>query len=132
MEPWTNGFTIDVANRDAGKRGHRVAQAQALVNAAALSLAGAEWLAKARVRKSLMDWHATRQREELLAAQEKDQQEALKLFDARIAAGESSQVESLQPAALQSKQAHHPGSAEDERRGARLRLPGPWAFRCMH
>ncbi len=33
MEPWTNGFTLDVPIETAGKRKYRAAQAQALVNA---------------------------------------------------------------------------------------------------
>ena len=96
MPPWANGFTFDVPIETAGKRGHRVAQAQALVNAAALNLSTAEWAARARVRKALSDLYAAKQREELFASQEVDLQDALKLYDARIAAGESSQVDSLQ------------------------------------
>ena len=96
MPPWANGFTFDVPIETAGKRGHRVAQARALVNAAALNLATAEWAARARVRKALFDLHAAKQREELFTSQEVDLQDALKLYDARIAAGESSQLDSLQ------------------------------------
>lgn len=94
--PWTNGFTLDVPVETAGKRRHRIAQAQALVNAAALNLSTAERLAQSKVRSSLFALFAARQRAELLAKQESDQAETVKLFDARIAAGEASRVESLQ------------------------------------
>lgn len=62
MAPWANGFTFDVPIETAGKRGHRVAQAQASVNAAALNLSTAEWAARARVRKALSELHAAKQR----------------------------------------------------------------------
>ena len=94
--PWTNGFTLDVPIETAGKRGQRVAQAQALVNAAALNLSTAERNAASRVCRSLFALYAAEQREELLVRQQTDQGEAVKLFDARIAAGEISRVESLQ------------------------------------
>ena len=94
--PWTNGFTLDVPIETAGKRGQRIAQAQALVNAAALDLSTMEGTVAARVRNSFLTLYAARQREELLGAQQTDQAEAVKLFDARIAAGEVSRVESLQ------------------------------------
>jgi outer membrane protein TolC len=94
--PWTNGFILDVPIETAGKRGYRVAQAQALVNAAALNLSTAEITTVARVRKSLIALYVAQQREELLVHQQADQEETVKLFDARIAAGEISRVESLQ------------------------------------
>jgi outer membrane protein TolC len=94
--PWTNGFILDVPIETAGKRGHRIAQAQALVNAAALNLSTAEIAAVARVRRSLVALYVAQLREELLAHQQADQAETVKLFDARIAAGEISRVESLQ------------------------------------
>ena len=94
--PWTTGFTLDVPIETAGKRGYRVAQSQAVANAAALNLSTAEWVATARVRKSMLEMFAAKQREELLVKQQTDQGEAVKLFDARIAAGEISRVESLQ------------------------------------
>jgi outer membrane protein TolC len=94
--PWTTGFTLDVPIETAGKRGQRIAQAQALANAAALNLSTAEWLAKSRVRRSLFEMDAAKERESLLAAQEADQADALKLVDARIAAGAVSRVESMQ------------------------------------
>ena len=94
--PWTNGFTLDVPIETAGKRGQRVAQAQALVNAAALNLSTAGVNVVSRVRKSLFALFAAQQREGLLATQQADQEETVKLFDARIAAGEISRVETLQ------------------------------------
>jgi outer membrane protein TolC len=94
--PWTTGFTLDIPLETAGKRGHRVAQAQALANAAALNLSHAEWQAKARVRKSLSDLFAAKQRQDLLAKQQTDQEEIVKLLDARIVAGEISRVEAMQ------------------------------------
>ena len=94
--PWANGFTLDVPIETAGKRGQRVAQAQALVNAAALNLSTAGRNAVSRVRKSLFALFAAQQREELLGKQQADQEETVKLFDARIAAGEISRVETLQ------------------------------------
>ncbi len=94
--PWANGFTLDVPIETAGKRGRRIAQAQALVNAAALNLSTAERNVASRVCRSLFALYAAEQREELLGRQQTDQGEAVKLFDARIAAGEISRVESLQ------------------------------------
>lgn len=103
MEPWATGFTLDVPIETAGKRGQRVAQAQAMANAAALNLAHAEWLAKSRVRKNLFELFAAKQRQDLLGRQQADQDEIVKLLDARIVAGEISRLEAMQ-ARLQSSQ----------------------------
>ena len=94
--PWTTGFTLDVPIETAGKRGHRVAQAQALANAAALNLSRAEWQTKARVRKSLFEVFAAQQRQDSLGRQQMDQEEIVKLLDARIVAGEISRLEAMQ------------------------------------
>lgn len=94
--PWTNGFTLDVPIETAGKRGQRIAQALALRNAAALNVSTVEGNVASRVRRSVYALAAAQQREELLGRQQTDQEDALKLFDARIAAGEASRVESLQ------------------------------------
>ncbi len=94
--PWANGFALDVPVETAGKRGQRVAQAQALVNAAALNLSTTERNVASRVCRSLFALFAAQQREELLGTQQADQEETVKLFDARIAAGEISRVETLQ------------------------------------
>lgn len=96
LSPWTNGFMLDVPIETAGKRGQRVAQAQALVNAAALNLQTAERTVQSSVRSSLFILFTAQQREEMAAQQQGDQEVAVKLFDARIAAGEASRVESLQ------------------------------------
>ncbi len=94
--PWANGFTLDVPIETAGKRGQRIAQAQALVNAAALNLSTEEGNVASRVRRSVYALFAAQQREALLGTQQADQEETVKLFDARIAAGEISRVETLQ------------------------------------
>ena len=94
--PWTNGFTLDVPIETAGKRGQRIAQALALRNAAALNVSTIEGTVASRVRRSVYALYAAQQREELLGKQQADQEETVKLFDARIAAGEISRVESLQ------------------------------------
>ena len=94
--PWLNGFTLDVPVETAGKRGQRIAQAQALLNAATLDLSTTEGNVAAKVRNSFFALSAAQQREELLGLQQTDQEEAVKLFDARIAAGEISRMESLQ------------------------------------
>jgi len=83
-----------------------VAQAQALGKRSGAEPRWApEWLAKAALRKSLMDLHATRSARSCWRRRE-DQQEALKLFDARIAAENPRRSNRCRPAALQSKQAH--------------------------
>jgi outer membrane protein TolC len=51
---------------------------------------------EAKVRSSFFTLFAAQQREELAAQQQSGQEEAVKLFDARIAAGEVSRAETLQ------------------------------------
>lgn len=102
-EPWNTGFTLDVPIETAGKRGQRIAQAQALANAAALNLSHAEWQTRSRVRKSLFEVFAAKQRQDLLGKQQADQEEIVKLLDARIVAGEISRLEAMQ-ARLQASQ----------------------------
>jgi len=96
MPPWISGFTLDVPIETAGKRGHRIAQAQALANAAALSFSQAEWFAKSRVRKSLLDSFAAKQRFEIFREQQGDFEETLKLLEAQVEAGEVSRIEAFQ------------------------------------
>ena len=93
FSPWTLGFSLDVPIETAGKRGHRIAQAQRLANAARLDVANTAWLVRSRVRRSLLDLYAANVNQKLLAKQRSAQNQTVGLLEDRFKAGESSRVE---------------------------------------
>ena len=90
ISPWTLGFTLDVPIETAGKRGHRIAQAQALANAARLNVASAAWRIRAAVRKALVDVYAATLSRDILTAQQAAQAQNVELLEQRLQAGDIS------------------------------------------
>ncbi len=80
------GFAVETA----GKRGHRILQAQRLAEVARLELAEAGWRVRSRVRSALLD-HLLAVRElELLEAEAQVRAESVKILEQRLSAGEVS------------------------------------------
>ncbi len=103
FSPWTLGFMLDVPVETAGKRGHRIAQARRLANAARLNVVSVAWQVRSRVRGALLDWRAASLNEELLAKQESAQNKAVELLEGRFKAGQAplSEVQLVRVAAAQ-------------------------------
>jgi outer membrane protein TolC len=90
VSPWTLGFTLDVPIETAGKRGHRIAQAQALANAARLNVASTAWRIRAAVRKALVDVYAATLSRDILTTQQATQTQNVELLEQRLQAGDIS------------------------------------------
>jgi outer membrane protein TolC len=88
LNPWLPGLTLDIPIETAGKRGHRLARAEHLSEAARLNILSAAWRVRSDVRSSLVDWISLNQRAKLLEQQLRSQQQLNELLGQRIKAGE--------------------------------------------
>ena len=91
--PWLLGLNFIIPIETAGKRGYRLAQARQLSDAARLNLATVAWQVRSRVRRSLLDWQAAREMEQLLAQQQTTQGALVKVLEDQFAAGAVSRLE---------------------------------------
>jgi outer membrane protein, heavy metal efflux system len=96
MTPWILTLDLDFTIETAGKRGHRLAQAQAVTEAARLNIATAAWQVRSRVRRALIDLHAATATAALLEHQQQIQEGNLALIDRQLAAGAISSFERIQ------------------------------------
>jgi len=94
--PWVFGFSLDVPVETAGKRRKRISAADAELNAATLDLATARVKAAAGVRKAFVALGTATVRDEVLRKQLEAQEETVKIYNTRIAAGEASRTETMQ------------------------------------
>lgn len=83
--PWVMALNLDIPIETAGKRGHRLAQAQHLSDAAKLNIASTAWQVRGRLRRALVDLYAASEQERLLAAQDAKRQQA----ESRVAVAEA-------------------------------------------
>ena len=86
-------FNLDIPIETAGKRGHRIAQAGHLSDAAKLNIAGTAWQVRGRLRRALVDFYAASEQQRLLAAQQAAQEQNVKLLEGQLAAGAASPAE---------------------------------------
>ena len=96
VSPWALGFTLDVPVETAGKRARRVDVAHAALQAASLDAATVIFQTADAVRKAFRDLAAAAERAALLARQQNAQEEVVKLFDARVQAGDLARAETTQ------------------------------------
>jgi len=85
--PWFPSVNFDLPLETAGKRGKRIAAAQALASSARWNLVTAAWQARSNVRAALLDWAIARQRATLLEKQLATQEQILKRLRQRYDAG---------------------------------------------
>jgi len=64
VTPWIMGLTFDIPLETAGKRRYRVAQADAVMQAAGFDLASSAWVIRSALRQATYEWHAARKRQE--------------------------------------------------------------------
>jgi outer membrane protein TolC len=91
--PWIAAVNLDIPIETAGKRGHRLAQAQHLSDAAKLNVAATAWSVRGKLRRALVELYAAAEQERLMAAQQMAQEENAKLLEAQLAAGAVSPAE---------------------------------------
>lgn len=91
--PWVMALNLDIPIETAGKRGHRIAQAANLSEAARLNIAATAWQVRGKLRQALVELSAASETERLLSAQVSAEEESVKLLEAQFAAGAVSQSE---------------------------------------
>jgi outer membrane protein TolC len=91
--PWVAAFNLDIPIETAGKRGHRMAQAGHLSDAAKLKIGSIAWQVRGKLRRALVDFYAASEQQRLLGAQQAAQEENVKLLEGQLAAGAVSPTE---------------------------------------
>ena len=94
--PWILGLSFDIPVETAGKRGHRIAQARHLSEAARLNLAATAWQVRSRVRRSLLELYAARETESAQKQQADAQAKIVGLLEKQVEAGAASPIELTQ------------------------------------
>lgn len=87
VSPWFAAIEFDVPIETAGKRGHRIAQAQQLSTAARLNIFNAAWLVRANLRTALLEFSAAQLRAEALRHQVVVQEKVVKALEQRLNGG---------------------------------------------
>jgi outer membrane protein TolC len=93
LTPWMPFGSIDVPIETAGKRGHRIARAEHLSEAARLNIITSAWQIRSNLRVSLLDFAAAQRREEILSEQTLLQQRITTSLEQRQQAGAASGAE---------------------------------------
>lgn len=93
ITPWILTLDLDLTLTTAGKRGHRIAQAQRLSEAARLAVATSAWQVRSRVRASLLDLYAASGAVALLQRQQAIHESNVALMQRQLAAGAISAFE---------------------------------------
>jgi outer membrane protein TolC len=88
ITPWIWGFSLDIPIETAGKRDIRIAQADALTNAAQYELAETAWRVRARVRDSLAEFVLATREAKLWDGEVEARTTYLHILEARLQAGE--------------------------------------------
>jgi cobalt-zinc-cadmium efflux system outer membrane protein len=91
--PWNVSAMVNFLIETFGKRGHRIAQAGALADAARDDLATATWQVRGAVRTALLDLWAASERVRLLKEQLHDQNQLVDVLDQRQKAGQAASAE---------------------------------------
>jgi outer membrane protein, heavy metal efflux system len=122
VSPWIPLVSLDIPITTAGKRGHRVAQAQNLAEAARLSIASAAWQVRSNLRTALLDYAAARQRAALLQRQLELQQQIVGLLEQRLQAGAVARQELTLPRLALARTGVELADAQRQAAEARVRV----------
>jgi cobalt-zinc-cadmium efflux system outer membrane protein len=87
VSPWLPAISLDVPIETAGKRGHRMQEAQHLSESARWSVVTTAWGVRSKLTGALLDYTAARHREALLKRQLDLQAEIVQLEEGELAAG---------------------------------------------
>jgi cobalt-zinc-cadmium efflux system outer membrane protein len=118
--PWIPFVGFDIPIETAGKRGHRLALASQLSEAARLDVASAAWQVRSRVRASLVDLWAASQEQTLREEEQSLHQDNVRLLKLQWEAGAISAFELTQ--ARLAAAASRLALREAERRSAEARV----------
>ena len=89
VSPWVLGFTLDVPIETANKRGERTAQARAVSNGAALSVADTAWTVSSGVRAALLELEMANRRLKILESQRENDGALVLMMLEKIKVGEA-------------------------------------------
>lgn len=87
VSPWAAAIEFDVPIETAGKRGHRITQAQQLATAARLNIFTTAWRVRANLRAALLDFSAAQLRAEALRRQVVVQEKVVNALEQRLNGG---------------------------------------------
>lgn len=93
VSPWILGLVLSFPIETAGRRGHRVEEAQHLLDAARLHIAEVAWRVRSRLRASLLELYRLTQAEAILKKRLEVAAKLLQAREQRLAAGEASRLE---------------------------------------
>lgn len=85
--PWLPLGTLDIPLETAGKRGHRIAQAAHLAEAARLNIASIAWQVRSGVRRTLVGFYTAQEMQALLQEQQVQRLENLRLLEGQYKIG---------------------------------------------
>jgi cobalt-zinc-cadmium efflux system outer membrane protein len=85
--PWLAGAGFSLPIETAGKRRHRITEAQRLVDAARWNLASTGWSVRAEVRAALLEYSAATRGQHLLEEEDRLRAEQVHLLEQRLAVG---------------------------------------------
>jgi cobalt-zinc-cadmium efflux system outer membrane protein len=87
VPPWIPSLGLQLPWETAGKRGYRIAEARHRVQAAQLRIVNVAWQVRVRVRRTLLDFVASRRVEEILGRQTTLQSQIVQLLERQLEAG---------------------------------------------
>jgi cobalt-zinc-cadmium efflux system outer membrane protein len=122
--PWIPEAFLEIPIEIAGKRGHRVAQAQHLSEAARLNIVSVAWGVRSGLRRAYVDLFAARENEALLEARRSIQAEILKILEAQLEVGEAALYDVTQARIALDGSRLAALEAAKQRAQARIRLAG--------
>ncbi len=122
--PWLVTASLDVPIETAGKRGHRLAQARHLSDAARFALATAAWDVRVRLRRALLELWVAQESESLLREQRAAQEFIVRLLEKELAAGGISPAEVTRERVALEQTRLALLDAESRRAQARVQLAG--------
>ena len=122
ITPWILTSVLDLTLETGGKRGHRIAAARQLSEAARLELASVAWQVRSRVRRALLELHAASGSAALLERQNEIQQANVMLMERQLAAGAISRFQLTQARLLLGTARLGLGDAQRRRAEAQVQL----------
>jgi outer membrane protein TolC len=124
VHPWIVPLALDWPIETAGKRGYRLAEAQHLAAAARWDLVGTVWHARSRLRDALLGLYAAERAESLLTREESTRQQALRLLEGQLQAGNVSSYEAAEARIALDRTTLAKQAAAGQLRQSRIALAG--------
>jgi cobalt-zinc-cadmium efflux system outer membrane protein len=122
VSPWIFTLSLGIPIETAGKRGYRIRRAEHLSRAALWNMATVAWTVRSRLRKSLLELYAFRQKETLLRKQAKIKEDIVQLLQKRLDCGQISRPVLTQAQITLDQNRLSYGEAQKQAAASHLRL----------